>query len=47
LNQAKNGVWCAVSRRRATGPIFFEKRYQDIAMQFDDLLEADERGSWF
>lgn len=51
LHSRKVGVWCAISRKRIVGPIFFTEtitaeRYQDIIMQFVALLEADERHCW-
>lgn len=52
LHCLKIGVWCAVSRRRIVGPIFFETTvnsgvYKDIITQFISLLETDERNCWF
>lgn len=52
LHPQKVGVWCALSRRRLVGPIFFETtitaaRYRDIIMQFIALLEPEERNCWF
>ncbi len=46
------GVWCAISRRRIVGPIFFTTTitsdvYADILMQFIALLEEDERNCTF
>lgn len=51
LHCQKTGVWCALSRRRIVGPLFFETTvnsvvYQDIITQFIALLEEDERYCW-
>lgn len=48
LHPPKIGVWCAISRRRIVGPIFFETTidsdtYCDIIQQFIALLKPDER----
>ncbi len=48
LHPPKIGVWCAVSRRRIVGPLFFEQTidsdlYCDLIQQFIALLEEDER----
>lgn len=48
LHPSKIGVWCALSRRRIIGPIFFtctvdSNVYCDIINQFISLLEVDER----
>jgi len=45
-------VWCAISRRRITGLLFFEtsinaEAYQELIQQFIALLEVDERNCWF
>lgn len=52
LHPQKIGVWCALSRRRIVGPIFFETTvnsavYVDLAQQFITLLEPDERYVYF
>lgn len=52
LHSSKVGVWCAISRRRIIGPIFFtetitSERYKDIIENFVSLLEEDERYCWF
>ena len=46
------GVWCAISRRRIIGPLFFEttinaEAYQELIQQFIALLQVDERNFWF
>ncbi len=46
------GVWCAVSRRRIVGPLFFttsinSERYCEIFQQFSAMLEPSERYLWF
>ncbi|KAL4084269.1 hypothetical protein QTP88_028094 [Uroleucon formosanum] len=51
LHSQKIGVWCAISRRRIVGPIFFETTvnsvvYQDIITQFISLLEINEGDCW-
>ena len=43
----KTGVWCAISRRRIIGPIFFHEtlnaaRYLKIFNEFVDQLDDDE-----
>jgi len=48
----KIGVWCAISRRRIIGPLFFEtsinaEAYQELIQQFIALLQVDERNCWF
>jgi len=45
-------VWCAISRHRITGPLFFEttinaEAYQELIQQFIALLQVDERNCWF
>lgn len=52
LHPAKIGVWCAISRQRIVGPIFFEQTvngevYRNIVRQFVALLEPQERYCWF
>jgi hypothetical protein len=47
----KTGVWCAISRRRIIGPIFFDTTvtsavYADVVQQFVALLNEDERYCW-
>ncbi len=48
----KVGVWCAVSKRRIIGPIFFDSSvdsevYTKIIKDFITLLEPEERYAWF
>jgi hypothetical protein len=52
LHSLKVAVWCAVSRRRIIGPIFFSEtitaeRYQELIMNFIFLWEVDEKDCWF
>lgn len=52
LHPEKIGVWCAMSRKRIVGPIFFTQtinteRYQAIIQDFVALLEEDERFAYF
>lgn len=52
LHSAKIGVWCAISRRRIIGPLFFTdtintERYLNIIQQFICLLVSNERYCWF
>ena len=52
LHPQKIGVWCAISRRRVIGPLFFEtsinaEAYQELIQQFIALLQVDERNCWF
>lgn len=52
LHSQKIGVWCAVSRKRIVGPLFFESTvdgsvYRELIQQFVALLEVNERYSWF
>ena len=47
LHSEKTGVWCAVSRRRIIGPVFFHEtlntaRYLEIFNEFVDQLDDDE-----
>ena len=51
LHPQKIGVWCAISRRRIIGPLFFEtsinaEAYQELIQQFIALLQVDERNCW-
>ncbi len=52
LHPQKIGVWCAISRARIIGPIFFEgvvtgEVYRNIIEQFISLLEPDDAYCWF
>lgn len=52
LHPEKIGVWCALSRKRIIGPIFFTSTvntevYKDIITQFISQLEVEERRCWF
>jgi len=53
LHSEKTGVWCAISRRRIIGPIFFHEtsntaRYLEIFNEFVDQLDDDElRNGYF
>ena len=52
LHPQKIGVWCAMSRQRIVGPIFFNTTvtsvvYADIIQQFIAMLEVNERYCWF
>jgi hypothetical protein len=52
LHPQKIGVWCAISRRRIIGPMFFDtsvnaEAYQAFIQQFTALLQVDERDCWF
>jgi hypothetical protein len=52
LHPQKIGVWCAISRRRIIGPLFFEtginaEDYKELIQQFIALLKVDERKCWF
>ena len=45
-------MWCAISRRRIIGPLFFEtsinaEAYQELIQQFIALLQVDERNCCF
>lgn len=51
LHPQKVGVWCAISRRKVVGPIFFESTinsdaYSEIIHEFIAHLEEDERMCW-
>jgi hypothetical protein len=51
LHPQKIGVWCAISRHRIIGPLFFEtsinaEAYQELIQQFIALLQVDERNCW-
>jgi hypothetical protein len=51
LHSQKIGCWCAISRKRIIGPIFFSEtvtaeKYQEIIMQFISLLNEEERFYW-
>jgi hypothetical protein len=52
LHSLKVGKWCAVSRWRTTGSIFFSEtttaeRYQELIMNLISPLEVDEQHCWF
>ena len=52
LHPQKIGVWCAISRLRIIGPLFFEtsvhaEAYKELIQQFIALLQVDERNCWF
>jgi len=52
LHSQKIGVWCAISRRRIIGRLFFEtsinaEAYQELIQQFIALLQVDEPNCWF
>jgi hypothetical protein len=52
IHTEKIGLWCAISRRRTIGPIFFDPTvtsavYADIVQQFVALLNEDERYCWY
>lgn len=52
LHPKKIGVWCAISRTKIIGPIFFEntinaERYADILYDYIALLPRDERDAYF
>lgn len=52
LHARKIGVWCAISRRRIVGPLFFDKSvdgvvYRNLIEQFIALLELHDRDCWF
>jgi hypothetical protein len=51
LHSQKIGCWCAISRKRIVGPIFFSEtvtseKYQEIIMQSISLLNEEERFCW-
>lgn len=52
LHSEKIGVWCAISRKRVIGPLFYDQNvtaavYQNLLLAFISLLEPDERQCWF
>ena len=53
LRSEKTGVWCAISRRRIIGPIFFHEtlntaRYLEISNEFVNQLDDDDlRNGYF
>jgi hypothetical protein len=52
LHPQQIGVWCAISRRRIIGHLFFEtsinaEAYQELIQQFITLLKVKERNCWF
>jgi hypothetical protein len=51
LRSQKIGCWCAISRKRIVGPIFFSEtvtaeKYQEMTLQFISLLNEEERFYW-
>jgi hypothetical protein len=52
LHPQKIGMWCAISRCRIIGPLFFEttinaEAYQELIQHFIAMLQVDERNCWF
>jgi hypothetical protein len=52
LHPQKIGVWCAISRRRIIGPLFFDsyvnaEAHKELIHQFIALLQVDEGNCWF
>jgi hypothetical protein len=51
LHSQQIGCWCAISRKRILGPLFFSEtvtaeKYQEMIMQFISLLNEEERFCW-
>jgi hypothetical protein len=51
IHSQKIGCWCAISRKRIVGYIFFSEtvtaeKYREIIMQFISLLKEEERFCW-
>jgi hypothetical protein len=52
LHSLKIGCWCAISRKRIVGPIFFfsetvtAEKYQEIIIEFISLLNEEECFCW-